>query len=48
MSKDRVDNDKGYSIKNVVPCCETCNYMKGDLTESFFINHMKRILENLK
>lgn len=25
---DRVDNDKGYVIDNVVPCCPTCNVAK--------------------
>lgn len=26
---DRVDNSKGHILGNVVPCCETCNMMKG-------------------
>lgn len=25
---DRVDNTKGYTIENVVPCCGTCNIAK--------------------
>ena len=25
---DRVNNDKGYFMENVVPCCEICNNMK--------------------
>jgi len=25
---DRTDNDKGYAVGNVVPCCEECNYAK--------------------
>lgn len=25
---DRVQNDKGYEMNNVVPCCSTCNYEK--------------------
>lgn len=28
---DRKDNSKGYQIENVVPCCTTCNTMKGHL-----------------
>jgi hypothetical protein len=27
---DRVDNGKGYSIDNVVPCCKRCNVMKNN------------------
>lgn len=29
---DRIDNDKGYSVDNCVPCCKTCNRMKSNLT----------------
>lgn len=28
---DRVDNELGYSIDNVVPCCADCNRIKGVL-----------------
>lgn len=28
---DRLDNSKGHSKDNVVPCCEKCNYLLGDL-----------------
>lgn len=26
---DRKDNQKGYTIKNALPCCKRCNYAKG-------------------
>ena len=29
---DRVDNSKGYSINNCVPCCKICNVAKATLT----------------
>lgn len=28
---DRLDNDRGYSVDNCVPCCKTCNFAKRDL-----------------
>lgn len=27
---DRKDNSKGYTKSNAVPCCATCNSIKGD------------------
>lgn len=27
---DRIDNGRGYSIDNVVPCCTACNSVRGD------------------
>lgn len=33
---DRVDNDRGYVADNVVPCCGTCNSMKGTLSNHEF------------
>ena len=29
---DRVDNDKGYTMDNVVPCCRNCNRAKYKMT----------------
>lgn len=34
---DRVDNNKGYTYKNVQGCCSNCNYMKGSLQLVDFI-----------
>lgn len=41
---DRVDNTKGYSSDNCVPCCGTCNRMKGSMSQSDFIAHIKQIV----
>jgi SOS response regulatory protein OraA/RecX len=30
-SPDRIDNDKGHTIENVVPCCRRCNYLRRDI-----------------
>lgn len=45
---DRIDNDKGYILNNVVPCCYRCNIMKNNYTKDSFIDHMKQILNNLE
>lgn len=49
---DRVDNSRGYTLDNCVPCCETCNRAKRILSEKEFLiwinrlyNHQKEILE---
>lgn len=33
---DRVNNKKGYTLKNCVPCCKICNRAKGNLTQKAF------------
>lgn len=43
---DRVDNNIGYSIENVVPCCKTCNYMKKAQSKADFIGRCKMIAKN--
>ena len=40
---DRIDNKRGYSIKNVAACCIKCNKMKGILTYKEFISQCKKI-----
>lgn len=40
---DRIDNNKGYVINNVVPCCHTCNQAKSNLKEQEFKNWIERI-----
>jgi len=43
---DRVDNDLGYIMENIVPCCKICNYMKMALSYGEFIDHIGKILYN--
>lgn len=40
---DRVDNDKGYTLDNVVPCCGQCNLSKRSLSVSEFKEWVDRI-----
>ncbi|CAN0567044.1 unnamed protein product, partial [Laminaria digitata] len=39
---DRVQNGT-YENHNVVPCCKTCNFMKGPLSVNDFLGKVKRI-----
>jgi hypothetical protein len=31
---DRINSKLGYTLKNCVPCCKTCNFAKSDMTIS--------------
>ena len=44
---DRVDNNRGYEIENVVPCCTSCNSAKMDLSKEDFLCRIKRCYDNL-
>ena len=44
---DRIDNNKGYVIDNVVPCCKRCNHAKNNLTLREFKNWIKRISDRI-
>jgi len=41
---DRVDNSKGYTIDNVVPCCIQCNHAKTDYSIHEFKNWINTII----
>jgi hypothetical protein len=40
---DRVDNENGYVMGNVVPCCTTCNLRKKKMTKQEFLDWIKRV-----
>ena len=42
---DRLDNSKGYTIKNCVPCCFEVNAMKRDFSKERFIALCVRVAE---
>jgi hypothetical protein len=43
---DRIDNNIGYTIDNIVACCTTCNWMKHKMSHETFINKCKAIALN--
>ena len=43
---DRVDNDRGYTIDNVVSCCRNCNVAKGTKTTEEFKLWIRNIYEH--
>lgn len=45
---DRVDNTKGYTTDNCVPCCKLCNLGKRDLTIDEFTSWIERTYHALK
>lgn len=45
---DRRDNNLGYHIGNVVPCCSVCNRAKLKQSEEEFIAWILRVVEHLK
>lgn len=44
---DRIDNDKGYVIDNVVTCCKICNNSKSTLSIQEFKEWIIRISNNI-
>jgi len=45
---DRVDNNKGYTIDNIVPCCWDCNRAKYTMNVGEFFLWIKRIVDHNK
>lgn len=43
---DRVDNEKGYTKGNVVPCCHRCNIMKYTMSQNNFRKQVLLIAKN--
>ena len=40
---DRMDNTKGYTEDNIVPCCKRCNIMKKAMDIGEFLGHIADI-----
>jgi len=45
---DRVDSNGSYSIENSVPCCKTCNFMKGSMKKWEFLAQVNAIRDHVK
>lgn len=45
---DRVDNNEGYTLDNVIPCCSMCNRMRMVWSQEEFLAKIKEIYEYLK
>ena len=43
---DRVDNKRGYTLGNVVPCCKECNYAKAAHSIREFEAWIKRLVQH--
>ena len=43
---DRIDNDKGYEIDNVVACCEACNRAKLEMSKKEFLAWIEKVYNN--
>ena len=41
---DRIDNERGYTLDNVAPCCADCNLAKGNRSKEQFEEHLTRIV----
>lgn len=44
---DRIDNNAGYTIDNVITCCRDCNSAKMNLTKEVFIDRIKRCYKHI-
>jgi hypothetical protein len=44
---DRLDSSEGYIMSNCVSCCEMCNFMKGCIGPTIFINRIEHIMTHL-
>lgn len=45
---DRVDNTKGYTFDNVVPCCKICNSAKSNMSQIDFVLWAQKVAEHTK
>jgi 5-methylcytosine-specific restriction endonuclease McrA len=42
---DRINNNAGYIVENLVACCFNCNQMKGKRSVEDFLEHIRKIVK---
>jgi hypothetical protein len=47
-SLDRIDNNLGYEVNNILPCCKNCNRFRMDLLTVDETLHLIKILKQLR
>lgn len=45
---DRIDNKKGYTLDNVIPCCTFCNLKKGTNLTHIEMTEIVKLLKNMR
>ncbi len=45
---DRIDNEKGYTPDNCLPCCHFCNRARNSRPYTEFLGHMRGFMERIK
>lgn len=45
---DRKNNSEGYTVKNSLPCCETCNSSKSNMSLKQFLNWIRKVAKYSK
>lgn len=45
---DRIDNNKGYTLENVLPCCGTCNKIRGATLTVHEMIEVAKLLKRLR
>lgn len=43
---DRIDNNVGYELSNIVPCCFRCNRAKGEMSIGEWFLHIENIISS--
>lgn len=45
---DRVDSSLGYTLNNVVACCQHCNFMKQEMSLTEWFSRMEKVLNHVR
>lgn len=42
---DRIDSSQGYSLSNVLPCCNFCNSLKGSMKSKTWFDFLNSVIK---